>query len=69
MQAKVADLISRGADYETIGKTLNISAKTASVHVSLIADLLPNPDELKPYVLVLLWAAGERWKRERSTAA
>lgn len=63
-QAKVARLVSMGYDYARIGELLNIEAKTASVYVSAIADLLPNPDKLKPYTLVLLWSAHQRWLEE-----
>jgi DNA-binding NarL/FixJ family response regulator len=70
-QAKVARLVSMGYDYDRIGDLLDMAPKTVSVHVSAIADLLPNPDDLKSHTLVLLWAAHERWLMEhnRHTAA
>lgn len=68
-QAKVARLVSFGYDYDRIGTELSISPKTASVYVSAIADLLPNPDGLKPYTLVLLWSAHQRWLTDRDSAA
>lgn len=67
-QQKVARLVSMGYDYARIGELLNIETKTASVYVYAIADLLPNPDGLKPYTLVLLWSAHERWLEEHTQA-
>jgi DNA-binding NarL/FixJ family response regulator len=68
-QLKVARLVSMGYDYARIGELLNIEAKTASVYVCAIADLLPNPEGLKPYTLVLLWSAHQRWLEEREAVA
>lgn len=58
---EVARLVGMGFDCERIGLLLQIRPKTVHVHVYNIAAKLPNPDELKPYALVLLWAAHERW--------
>jgi hypothetical protein len=69
MQCKVSRLVSMGYDYDRIGQLLNISPKTASVYVCAIASLLPNPDGLKPYTLVLLWSAHQRWVEERERVA
>lgn len=68
-ELKVARLVSAGADYQTIGLRLGMAEATAAVHVHRIAAKLPNPDDLKPYTLVLLWAAHERWLLERQSSA
>lgn len=63
-QARVADLVGRGLDAPEVGKRLGIEPSTVRAHVNTIALLLPNPDGLGAYRLVMLWAAHERWVRE-----
>lgn len=66
---RVCRLVSLGYDYARIGALLGIEESTAAVHVYHVALKLPNPDGLKPYTLVLLWAAHQRWREERDAAA
>lgn len=68
-ELKVARLVSMGCDYATIGLRLGMDRRTAAVHVYHIADKLPNPDGLKPYVLVLLTFAHQRWLEDRPRVA
>ena len=68
-EQKVARLVSLGCDYRTIGERLDMDERTAASHVYHIAQKLPNPDGLKPYTLVLLWSAHQRWLEERDSAA
>lgn len=66
---QVARLVAHGYDYPRIAITLAVSPRTIAVHVHRIAAKLPNPDGLKPYTLVLLWAAHQRWLTEREASA
>lgn len=68
-ELKVSRLVGAGADYATIGYRLGMSEITARVHVYHIAAKLPNVDGLKPYTLVLLWSAHQRWLLELESAA
>lgn len=63
-ELSVAALVGKGYDYDRIAETLNISPQYARNIVCVIADLLPNPDALKPFTLVLLWAAHDKWLKE-----
>lgn len=63
-ELSVAALVGKGYDYDRIATTLNISPQYARNIVCVIADLLPNPDDLKPFTLVLLWAAHDKWLEE-----
>lgn len=63
-QRKVAELVGRGLDAPDVAKRLGVSTSTVRAHVISIAYLLPNPDHLGAYRLVMLWAAHERWLRE-----
>ncbi len=65
-EERVARLVAHGYDYTRIAVELHISHRTAEEHVAHIARKLPNPDHLRPYVLVLLWAAHRRWLAERT---
>lgn len=65
MQAKVAALVGRGRSTTRIARELEIDPSTVRSHVQSIAILLPNPDELTAYRLVMLWAAQQRWEAER----
>lgn len=65
-EARVARCVGLGMDYDAIGARTCTTARTARVHVINIAAKLPNPDGLKPYTLVLLWAAHQRWLEESS---
>ena len=58
-----------GYDYKRCGLLLGIDERTVAVHVVHIAAKLPNPDELKPQMLVTLWAAFIRWTEERTDSA
>lgn len=58
---EVSRLVAKGLDCDRIATALGIEPATARVHVYNIAAKLPNPDELKPYTLVLLWAAHAQW--------
>lgn len=65
-EESILPLVARGWDYEQIGNELNISPQYAENLVARIADLLPNPDDIKPYRLVMIWAVTERWIKERA---
>lgn len=60
-QARIASEVGRGFDAKEVAKRLGIETSTVRTHVNTIALLLPNPDRLGPYRLVMLWAAHERW--------
>lgn len=60
-QQRVADLVARGFDVPDIAKALKLETSTVRSHVQTIAYLLPNPDRIGPYRLVMLWAAHELW--------
>ena len=66
---KICRLVSLGYDYARIASLLGCSDETARVHVYHVAQKLPNPDGLKPYTLVLLWSAHQRWREEQKSAA
>ena len=68
-ELKVARLVSMGCDYAVIADRLGMDRRTAAVHVYHIAGKLPNPDGLKPYVLVLLTFAHQRWIEDRHRTA
>lgn len=68
-EMKVARLVSVGYDYARIGDLLGMAEATAGVHVGRIAMKLSNPDDLKPFTLVLLWAAEQRFLEIRKYAA
>lgn len=63
-QAKVAELVGRGFDAPEVARRLHIETSTVRSHVNTIALLLPNPDRLGAYRLVMLWAAHNRWIAE-----
>lgn len=52
-----------GFDYQRIANALEPAISYGSVqeHIAEIAELLDNPDELKPKELVMLWAAHRKW--------
>jgi len=63
-QRIVAELVGRGLDAPDVARRLGIRPSTVRSHVNAIALLLPNPDHLGAYRLVMLWAAHERWMRD-----
>lgn len=63
MQQVVAECIGRGKSYGAAAKELGIDVSTVRVHVHAIAQLLSNPEALRPWRLVFLWAAQEQWER------
>lgn len=65
----VAREAATGADYATIGIRLGMAESTAAGHIHRIALKLPNPDELKPQILVALWSAHQLWLLQRDSAA
>lgn len=71
-EARIARLVGIGYDYARVASLLGLRPATVAVYVVRIAGKLPNPDDLKPQTLVLLWAAHERWcedRRERPDSA
>lgn len=68
-EERVSICVGHGMDYDTISARLGMEPETARVHVCNIAAKLENPDHLKPYILVLLWAAHRRWLMERESEA
>lgn len=60
-QQRVADLIGKGYDAQRVGAHLHIETTTVRSHVAAIANLIPNPDDIAPYRLVMLWAAHRQW--------
>lgn len=65
---RVSRLVSIGYPYARIAELLGIpTASTVRVHVYHIAAKLPNPDNLSPYTLVLLWSAERRFLEQHST--
>jgi DNA-binding NarL/FixJ family response regulator len=68
-ELRVARLVSIGYDRPRMASLLGMAESTVGCHVCNIAAKLPNPDGLKPYTLVLLWAAHQRWLEERIAAA
>lgn len=65
----VAELIGIGYSQRRVARTLGLEARYVAMIVQKIADKLPNPHDLSPHALVMLWAAHRRWTRERDTAA
>lgn len=63
-QQAIAELVGYGYDAEQIADRLKITVSTVRLAVKHIAYLFPNPDNLRPWRLVLLWAAHQRWVRE-----
>lgn len=68
-EMKVARLVSVGYDYARIGSLLGMAERTAGVHVGNIALKIPNPDDIKPSMLVVLWAVEQRLLEDREYAA
>lgn len=64
VESDVARLLGQGRSYLDIAKVLHMSPRTVEVYVARIAELIPNPDQLRPGTHVMLWAAHELW-RER----
>lgn len=60
-EARVAQLVGRGLDYKRIARALGVRPSTVAVHVYHIAQKLENPEAVKPFTLVALWAARQRW--------
>ena len=57
-QQRVVALVKRGLSYRQIARELEIAQETARSHVLGIAQKLDNPDRIKPYWCVFLWANG-----------
>jgi FixJ family two-component response regulator len=66
MQEAVCEFVARGWSGRRIAKRLGIDESTVRVHIHSVAQLLPNPDELRPQKLVMLWAAQAIWEKERA---
>lgn len=64
-QRRVTTLIGHGHDAAEVARRLGLQPKTVRSHVETIAAMIPNPDAIPPYRLVMLWAAHERWDAER----
>lgn len=63
-QQRVANLIAKGYDAHRVASELHVETCTVRAHVVAIANLIPNPDDIAPYRLVMLWAAHHRWLTE-----
>ena len=68
-EADVAKLLGQRMSYQDIGRTLHISPRTVEAYVHRIADLIPNPDELKPGTHVMLWSAHQLWLERQLKAS
>lgn len=66
-ELEVADYIADGWNYARIADWLGIAEATVRSHVWHIADKIENPDNLKPYQAVFLWAAHRKWLAEHNT--
>jgi DNA-binding CsgD family transcriptional regulator len=63
-QRRVADCFARGLDTTQTAAKLGLDPSTVRNHISAIANLLPNPDNLRPARAVFLWAAHRLWEEE-----
>jgi hypothetical protein len=52
----VVALIGRGWPYKKIARELTLSVRTVEDVVNVVADLLPNAEDIPPGSLVMLWA-------------
>lgn len=68
-EVSVAELIGQGYSQRRVARALKLKPRYVETVVARLADILPNPAELSPHALVMLWAARRRWSRERETAA
>lgn len=69
MQEAVCEFVARGWSGRRIAKRLGIDESTVRVHIHAVAQLLPNPDELRPQKLVMLWAAHREWDKKQRVEA
>lgn len=56
---EVVKYMGRGWNYERIGRVLGISPRSVETYVLRIATKLHNPEELRPRILVMLFARDE----------
>ncbi len=68
-QREVVEAIAEGWSYRRTADWLGVCESTVHSHVGHIADKLPNPDDIKPYQLVFLWASQKKWLKDASDAA
>lgn len=68
-EMKVARLVSIGYDQTRIAALLGMARRTAGIHVGNIALKIPNPDDIKPSMLVVLWCVEQRLREEKKYAA
>jgi DNA-binding CsgD family transcriptional regulator len=61
VEMEIAELAGQGYGIERIAVMRNLNPNSVSSTIQRIALKLPNPDELKPLTLVMLWAAHRRW--------
>lgn len=64
VELEIAELAGKGYGIERIAEEQKSNPNTVSSTIQRIALKLPNPDDLKPLMLVALWAAHRRWLRE-----
>jgi hypothetical protein len=60
-QEQVVDGIRRGLEYGEIAAELGISDRTVESHVVAIMNVVPNEDDLPPYLCIFLWARHREW--------
>lgn len=66
-QDAVAWLVAIGLGAKEIAGRLHMETSTVRSHIKTIADLIPNPDGIGAYRLVMLWAAHRLWLAEYHT--
>jgi hypothetical protein len=63
-QEQVAQLLARGLNTVEIAEALDIVYNAAQMHVTAIADKLPNPYHLSPLKLARQWAIAREFARQ-----